>query len=124
MDTFFTLPFLDCESLIRHMLVVDLNKRYSLNQIKQHKWIIQGEPYDFILEEDEFCFAQHHGNSENGSSLYNQVVLNQMEKLGESSVKVINVSKVKILNTACTPYLGIRKNRLKIEIKIKYSKLH
>lgn len=28
----------DCENLIRHMLVVDPEKRYSLQQIKQHKW--------------------------------------------------------------------------------------
>lgn len=28
----------DCEHLIRHMLVVDAEKRFSLNQIKQHRW--------------------------------------------------------------------------------------
>lgn len=28
----------DCEHLIRHMLVVDPDKRYSLAQIRQHKW--------------------------------------------------------------------------------------
>lgn len=29
----------DCENLIRHMLVVDPEKRYSVEQIKNHKWI-------------------------------------------------------------------------------------
>lgn len=79
------------------MLVVDLNKRYSLNQIKQHKWIIQGEPYDFLLEEDEFCFAQQHGNGENGSSFYNQNIFNEMEKMGESSAHVLEVCDFKLL---------------------------
>lgn len=31
----------DCENLIRNMLVVDPEKRYSLQQIKQHKWFSQ-----------------------------------------------------------------------------------
>ena len=54
----FRIPFFmssDCENLIRHMLVVDVNKRYTINQIKRDRWIIQGEPYDFLEEEDEFC---------------------------------------------------------------------
>ena len=79
--------FLDCENLIRHMLVVDLNKRYTMTQIKQHKWIIQGEPYQFLTEEDEFGFARHH--TENGS--YNELVLKQMEAFGESRAHVIEV---------------------------------
>lgn len=29
----------DCENLIRHMLVVDPDKRYAIEQIKNHKWI-------------------------------------------------------------------------------------
>lgn len=79
------------------MLVVDVNKRYTMNQIKQHKWIIQGEPYDFLLEEDEFCFAQQHSNGENGTTRHkNQTILDQMDQaLGEgTSEKVIDVSSV------------------------------
>ena len=37
----FRIPYFmscDCEHLIRHMLVVDAEKRYSLHQIKQHRW--------------------------------------------------------------------------------------
>lgn len=37
----FRIPYFmscDCEHLIRHMLVVDAEKRFSLHQIKQHRW--------------------------------------------------------------------------------------
>ncbi|XP_002157840.2 serine/threonine-protein kinase SIK3 isoform X1 [Hydra vulgaris] len=84
----FRIPYFmssDCENLIRHMLVVDLNKRYTMTQIKQHKWIIQGEPYQFLTEEDEFGFARHH--AVNGS--FNETVLQQMEALGENRAQVI-----------------------------------
>ena len=75
------------------MLVVDLNKRYTLNQIKQHKWIIQGEPYEFLEEEDEFCYAQQHINgTENGNSAFNENIIEQMEKLGEKRSAILEVS--------------------------------
>ncbi|XP_074598214.1 uncharacterized protein LOC141852941 isoform X2 [Brevipalpus obovatus] len=38
----FRIPYFmsrDCENLIRHMLVVDPEKRYSLEQMKNHKWV-------------------------------------------------------------------------------------
>lgn len=84
----------DCENLIKHMLVVDVNKRYTMNQIKQHKWIIQGEPYEFMLEEDEFCFAQQHCGGENGKVEHNENILDQIKQLvGEdASVKVLEVT--------------------------------
>ena len=42
----FRIPYFmscDCEHLIRHMLVTDPDKRYTLQQIKQHKWMQQSE---------------------------------------------------------------------------------
>ncbi|XP_027202378.2 uncharacterized protein LOC113796328 isoform X1 [Dermatophagoides pteronyssinus] len=39
----FRIPFfmsLDCEHLIRHMMVIDPEKRFTLNQIKQHRWMM------------------------------------------------------------------------------------
>ena len=75
------------------MLVVDITKRYSMNQIKQHKWVIQGEPYQFLTEEDEFGFAEHHGG-ENGVCVYNERVLEQIECLNEDKREVIQVNPI------------------------------
>lgn len=33
--------FLECEHLIRHMLVIEPEKRLGLKQIESHKWIKQ-----------------------------------------------------------------------------------
>lgn len=41
MFLFFVVFFLDCEHLIRHMLVVEPERRYSLKQIANHKWMSQ-----------------------------------------------------------------------------------
>ena len=68
------------------MLIVDANKRYSIAQIKQHKWLIQGEPYEDLVD------IEDHHKGENGVCMYNEKVLQQMEKLGEERTKVINVS--------------------------------
>ncbi|XP_071957572.1 serine/threonine-protein kinase SIK3-like isoform X2 [Antedon mediterranea] len=43
----FRIPFFmspDCENLIRHMLVLDPQKRYTTSQILQHRWIRSGDP--------------------------------------------------------------------------------
>lgn len=37
----FMYSFLACEHLIRHMLVIEPEKRLSLNQIESHKWMKQ-----------------------------------------------------------------------------------
>ena len=31
----------ECETLIRHMLVLDPAKRYTVSQVKQHKWMAE-----------------------------------------------------------------------------------
>ena len=46
----------DCEHLIRHMLVVDADKRYSLHQIKQHRWLaLDGSNSGLQLKCDVAC---------------------------------------------------------------------
>lgn len=42
----FRIPYFmscDCEHLIRHMLITDPDKRYTLPQIKQHRWMREGD---------------------------------------------------------------------------------
>ena len=33
----------DCEQLIRRMLVLEPRRRYTINQVRQHKWMKMGE---------------------------------------------------------------------------------
>ncbi|KAK3913599.1 Serine/threonine-protein kinase SIK3 [Frankliniella fusca] len=43
----FRIPFfmsMDCENLIKHMLVLEPEKRYSIKQIFRHKWMTEGQP--------------------------------------------------------------------------------
>ena len=75
----------DCEHLIRHMLIVDSNKRYSIAQIKQNKWMIQGEPYDDPVD------LENHHEEKNGVCLYNEKVLQQIQQIGEDKGKVVEV---------------------------------
>jgi len=80
------------------MLVVDVNKRYTIKQIKADKWIIQGEPYDFLREEDEFCCVQNHAtatedDNEADVSLDDDIVEQASQLLGEeTTIKVKEVS--------------------------------
>ncbi len=37
---FIFLPFSDCSSLISHMLTIDPEKRYTINDIKNHSWLM------------------------------------------------------------------------------------
>jgi hypothetical protein len=36
--------FTGCESLIRKMLILDPNKRYTVEQIKRHPWMLEEAP--------------------------------------------------------------------------------
>lgn len=36
--------FAGCESLIRKMLILDPNKRYTVEQIKRHPWMLEEAP--------------------------------------------------------------------------------
>ncbi|KAH1003233.1 hypothetical protein HUJ05_011166 [Dendroctonus ponderosae] len=57
MEGKFRIPYFmsqDCERLIRHMLVVDPEKRLNMAQISQHKWLSDAEPpLRADLEEDQ-----------------------------------------------------------------------
>lgn len=44
--------FLDCEHLIRHMLVVDADKRLTITQIVKHRWLSDAPSVDTGPERD------------------------------------------------------------------------
>ncbi|XP_052403044.1 serine/threonine-protein kinase SIK1-like [Carassius gibelio] len=73
----FRVPFFmsqDCESLIRRMLAVDPAKRFSVAQIKQHRW----------MQADHSAICQSISSSSclEAQETYNEAVLSIMETVG------------------------------------------
>ncbi|GAB6027427.1 hypothetical protein CHUAL_001693 [Chamberlinius hualienensis] len=75
----FRVPFFmstDCEHLIRHMLVVDPDKRVNIQQVLKHKWILMGgEDAEF----DQVLNEYNYNNEE--EELINQGIVDHMLKL-------------------------------------------
>ena len=71
--------FLDCESLIRKMLVVDPGKRYSIENIKKHRWMQAEIPK---LPDSTNIGTTHELNDQ---------ILRLMQSLGIDSVKTREV---------------------------------
>lgn len=77
----FRIPFFmstECEHLIRHMLVKDPNQRYTVEQIKKHKWM-QADPAvkTILADNDEVNFE-----GEKILDEYNEQALELMQGLG------------------------------------------
>ncbi|XP_048836956.1 LOW QUALITY PROTEIN: serine/threonine-protein kinase SIK3 homolog [Brienomyrus brachyistius] len=78
----FRIPFFmstDCEYLIRHMLVLDPNRRLSMEQICKNKWMKQGDPdpeFERLIAECEQV------KSERETELINEQVLMAMDERG------------------------------------------
>ncbi|CAH1795903.1 unnamed protein product [Owenia fusiformis] len=76
----FRIPFFmstDCEHLIRRMLVLDPNKRYSIAQIKRHKWMLmEGSLPEPIVP----IISPHIESAKVGE--YNEQILRCMQSLG------------------------------------------
>ncbi|XP_035674083.1 serine/threonine-protein kinase SIK2-like isoform X1 [Branchiostoma floridae] len=76
----FRIPYFmssECEQLIRRMLVLDPSKRYSIEQIKNHKWMLEDgqvprRPLSSPLPQVEDC----------GLGQYNEQVIRLMHTLG------------------------------------------
>ncbi|GLG92961.1 Calcium/calmodulin-dependent protein kinase type II alpha chain [Gryllus bimaculatus] len=84
----FRIPFFmtaDCEHLIRHMLVVDPEKRLSIKQILHHRWMIQDE-----FGSNPQLIAELHNTNEDVVPPINTVVLDHMLQLpGLTKEKII-----------------------------------
>ncbi|XP_074652797.1 serine/threonine-protein kinase SIK2-like [Tubulanus polymorphus] len=86
----FRIPYFmstDCENLIRKMLVLDSNKRYTMAQVKKHKWMSMdgGEPK--INNTPVICPSK--SVSSGKVCEYNEQVLRLMHSLGIDQQKTI-----------------------------------
>lgn len=82
----FRIPYFmseDCESLIRKMLVLEPMKRYTIEQIKKHRWMAT-EPYVFPTATVDPARSPAHVSSQNEP---NEQVLRLMQSLGIDPVK-------------------------------------
>lgn len=70
--------FTECEHLIRHMLVKDPNQRYTIEQIKKHKWMQADPAVKTILAYNE----QENFDGEKILDEYNEQALELMQGLG------------------------------------------
>lgn len=79
-DGRFRVPFFmsqDCESLIRRMLAVEPTKRFSVAQIKQHRWM-QADPSAICHSPLHFSCPETHLQQ----GTYNEAVLSIMQTVG------------------------------------------
>ena len=88
---FYFISYLDCEHLIRHMLVRDLSKRYTMANIMNHKWVNE------LDEEDKAnVFISDSSNSE-----LSEEVLNMMLARGIDRDKTIQVGVKLVMKKCC-----------------------
>ena len=83
----FRIPYFmscECENLIRHMLVIDPEKRYNLNQINTHKWIK----------------AHYLSQLDNESAIDSRVLFQKGTKTLTSSMSSPNISQGFLMNTS------------------------
>uniref|UniRef100_A0A9J8BSG3 non-specific serine/threonine protein kinase n=1 Tax=Cyprinus carpio carpio TaxID=630221 RepID=A0A9J8BSG3_CYPCA len=76
-DGRFRVPFFmsqDCESLIRRMLAVDPSKRFSVAQIKQHRWM--------QADHSALCQSLSTSSCLEAQETYNEAVLSIMQTVG------------------------------------------
>ncbi|KAK6173274.1 hypothetical protein SNE40_016755 [Patella caerulea] len=86
----FRIPFFmstECEQLIRKMLVLDPNKRYSVNQIKSHRWMqLEGGPPSLPPSSPLIGYNAKVGE-------FNEKILRIMQSLGIDQQKTMEALK-------------------------------
>lgn len=89
------LSSLDCENLIRKMLVVDPARRINMAQIKQHRWMLA----DPTAAHQTLSHSLTEYNSNLGD--YSEPVLGIMNTLGIDRQKTIEVTEHKTVLVWC-----------------------
>lgn len=82
--------FPDCESLIRKMLVLEPMKRYTIEQIKKHRWMA-AEPYAVPAPAGDPMRSPAHAPAQTDP---NDQVLRLMQSLGIDPVKTKEVHSI------------------------------
>lgn len=80
-------PFLplDCEQLVRKMLVLDPTRRYTVQQIRQHRWMSCEDPPSPAPDPPEMARAERTTDP-------NEQVLRVMQELGIDVTRTREVS--------------------------------
>src|SRR6218665_1139352 len=91
----------ECEHLIRRMLVLDPRKRYTMSQIRQHKWISASSSSSSStalasssLQKDEASGMASTATSSSGlvrTGEYDEQILRLMNTLGIEQTKTLEV---------------------------------
>ena len=97
----------DCEHLVRRMLVLEPKKRFSIRQIKSHRWMTcdGGQPKE---TNPGMCNLQagNHSNTvtsvnpSGGIGDYNEQILRLMQSLGIDQSKTLEVRLKKCFSAA------------------------
>lgn len=80
----------ECEHLIRRMLVLDPKKRFTISQIRQHKWLTSGAAQSSMKEEP--CGAAAPSTSTvTCAGEFDEQILRLMNTLGIEQSKTVEV---------------------------------
>lgn len=83
------LSLTECEQLIRGMLLVNANRRLSLQQVCDHAWVKKGGPDENFEKLIEECKTTEELNK---VEPLNEMILNEMGAVGIDKERVRNVS--------------------------------
>ena len=99
---------LDCEHLLRHMLVTEPSKRYSIEQIMAHRWMKQGRDAMVLLPPD----------LESPEPINEEVVdmMLQVPSLTKDTVYKVNFISPEIWRSLVEGFFFIHGNPLKSEL--------
>lgn len=103
----------DCESLIRKMLVLDPAKRYSISQIKRHRWMLLEVPVIMPTA------------TSSSNSQHNEQVLRIMQSLGIDGAKTREVRTLTSMEYGASVLLpSHRQDRFPVSYHNSHSRVH
>ncbi|XP_022254622.1 serine/threonine-protein kinase SIK3-like isoform X2 [Limulus polyphemus] len=107
----FRIPYFmstDCENLVRNMLIVDPEKRFTIQQILHHKWIQQGEPDP----EFKILVEQKSRSVHENESIDELIVEHMLQLPGLSKEQIIKCVQEKYFDS-CSAIYHLLQDKLK-----------